>query len=48
MFSWIIKMLLKFAKPLIKFAILSGLITTLLDGISDDEDANTEDTTTEE
>ena len=39
MFSWIIKMLLKFMKPIAKFAIMAGLLETILgnDGAGDDE-----------
>ena len=41
MFSWIIKMLLKFMKPLAKFAIMAGLLDTIL-GNGGEEEAETD------
>ena len=45
MFSWIIKMLLKFLKPLAKFAIAYGLIDALLN--QGEEGDETEDASEE-
>lgn len=42
MFSWIIKMLLKFMKPLVKFAIISGLLSSILGGDETSEPAEEE------
>lgn len=42
MLSWIIKMLLKFMKPIAKIAIAYGLIDMLLNGQEDQETEETE------
>ena len=42
MFSWIIKMLLKFMKPFVKIAILSGLLGSILDLGGNEEETEAE------
>lgn len=46
MISWIIKMLLKFMKPIAKIAIAYGLLDTILNGLNEEQetDANSEET----
>ena len=49
MIIWIIKMLLKFMKPIAKIAIMAGLLDTLLDSGNEEDGADdTEVTTTAE
>ena len=45
MLSWIIKMLLKFMKPLLKIAIAYGLVDTIIGGLNQEQEteANSED-----
>lgn len=48
MIIWVIKMMLKFMKPLLKIAIMAGLLDTVLDAGTEGEPDQTEEPQSDE